>query len=100
MRVLIWVQKWIVDKLTDLTLNDQRQRRQTPVALGARCCGEGAAHRNKNADVAVRCTFNPTLCIKTTDVLAALLLGVGLIWVALIFKLQGLLLFELSQILR
>jgi hypothetical protein len=61
---------------------------------------KGAAHRNKNADVAVRCTFNPPLCIKSYRRLAALPLGVGLILVALILKFQGLLLFELSQILR
>jgi len=68
-RVLIWIQKWIVDKLIDLKLNDQRQRRETSIALGSRCGGEGAAHRNKNADVvAVRCTFNLALCIKATDV--------------------------------
>ena len=50
MRGVIWIQKWIVDKLIGLKRNDQRQRRETSVAPSARCCGEGAAHRNKNAD--------------------------------------------------
>jgi hypothetical protein len=72
--------------LIDLKLNDQRQSRETSIAPGARCGGEGAAHRNKNADVAVRCTFNLALCLKATDVLAALPLGVGLILVVLILK--------------
>jgi len=87
----------IFKQLCNLRHGDQRQRRQTSIASGARCGGKGAAHRNKNADdVAVRCTFNLALCLKATDGLAALPLGVGLILVALILEPLGLLLFELS----